>query len=196
MFTTLLQTNTECSCEQYSNPQTTAMPKKAKASKTEKEASDAVGELSGRSSPSAAEGSSWFQSPSTSPDKGRPRRGAASTTPRETSQPIPVGVTYAELSRGRASSNQIRLIDAAPDAALALQSSGAAAHKPASGASRTQKVRASLHTHAEDVPVDDQHTQDLEGQEAAPDMRFEVSIRTSRGHAHMILCACTCTSNG
>ena len=163
-------------------------PKKAKASTLEKEASDAVGEPSGRSSPSAAEGSSWFASPSSSPEKGRQRRGAASTTPRETSQPIPVGATYAQLSRGRGPSNQIRLIDAAPDAALALKSSGAAARKAASGASRTQKLRASLHTHAEDVPVDDQHTQDLAGQEAAPDMRFEVSFRTCRGHAHIFLC--------
>jgi len=188
LFTTLLETNTECSCEQYSNPQTTAMPKKAKASTLEKEASDAVGEQSGRSSPSAAEGSSSFPSPSSSPEKARPRRGASGTTPRETSQPIPVGATYAELSRGRAPSNQIRLIDAAPDAALALKSSGSAARKALSVASRTQKVRASLHTHAEDVPVDDQHTQDLAGQEAAPDMRFEVSFRTCRGHAHIFLC--------
>ena len=199
MFTTLLETNTECSCEQYSNLQTTAMgPKKAKASTLEKEASDAVGELSGRSSPSAAEGSSWFQSPSTSPDKGRPRRGAPSTTPRQTSQPIPVGANYTELSRGRAPSNQIRLIDAAPDAVLALKSSGSAARKALSVASRTQKVRASLHTHAEDVPVDDQHTQDLAGQEAAPEMRFEVSLRTCRGHAHMYLCVamhpCVCAN--
>ena len=202
MFTTLLETNTECSCEQYSNPQTTAMPKKAKASTLEKEASDAVGEQSGRSSPSAAEGSSWFASPSSSPQKGRLRRGAASTTPRETSLPIPEGTAYAQLSRGRAPSNQIRQISAAPDAVLALQSSGSAARKTVSGASRTQKVRASLHTHAEDVPVDDQHTQDLAGQEAAPDMRFEVSFRTCRGHAHIFsmrgnapicVCACTCT---
>ena len=195
MFTTLLETNTECSCEQYSNLQTTAMgPKKAKASTLEqastleKEASDAVGEQSGRSSPSAAEGSSRFASPSSSPQKGRLRRGAASTTPRETSLPIPEGTAYAQLSRGRAPSNQIRQISAAPDAVLALQSSGLAARKTLSGASRTQKVRASLHTHAEDVPVDDQHTQDLAGQEAAPDMRFEVSFRTCRGHAHIFLC--------
>jgi len=153
-----------------------------------------VGEQSGRSSPSAAEGSSSFPSPSqpseydSSPEKARPRRGASATTPRETSQPIPVGATYAQLSRGRAPSNQIRQISAAPDAVLALQSSGSAARKTLSGASRTQKVLASLHTHAEDVPVDDQHTQDLAGQEAAPDMRFEVSIRTCRGHAHIFLC--------
>ena len=201
MFTTLLQTNTECSCEQYSNPQTTAMPKKAKASKPEKEASDAVGEQSGRSSPSAAEGSSSFPSPSqpseydSSPEKARPtsRRRASASSSREPSQPIPVGPTYAQMSKGRVPINQIRLIDAAPENTLALKSSAAPARKAPSGASRKQKMRASLDTHAEHVPVDDQQTQDLAGQEAAPDMRFEVSIRTCRGHAHIILCACTCT---
>jgi len=181
------------------------MPKKAKASKADKAASDPAGEPSGLSSPNAAAASISFPSPSqlseydSSPDKARPtsRRRASASSSREPSQPIPVGPTYVQMSKGRVPINKIRLIDAAPDAAIentmALKSSAAPARKAPSGASRKQKMRASLDTHAEHVPVDDQQTQDLAGQEAAPDMRFEVSIRTSRGHAHMTLCACTCT---
>jgi len=192
------------------------MPRKGKTSKQDKEASpgptvqDAAGGQSGRSSPIAAAASSSFPSPSqpseydSSPEKARPtsRRRASASSSREASQPIPVGplTTYALMSKGRVPTNKIALIDAASDAAIkntmTLKSSAAPARKAPSGASRKQKMPASLDTHAEHLSGDDQHTQDLAGQEAAPDMRFEVSIRTSRGHAHMILCACTCTSNG
>ena len=192
------------------------MGRSGKTCKQEKDGSpgatvqDAAGGHSGRSSPSAAGASSSFPSPSqpseyeSSPEKARQksrRRGPAGGS-REASQPIAGGPlsTYALMSKGRVPTNKIALIDAAPDAAIentmALKSSAAPARKAPSGASRKQKMPASLDTHAEHVPVDDQQTQDLAGQEAAPDMRFEVSIRTSRGHAHMILCACTCTSNG
>ena len=209
MFTTLLQTNTECSCEQYSNPQTTAMPKKAKASKPDKEASDAAGDQSGRSSPSAAGASSSFPSPSqpseyeSSPEKARPksRRRVAAGGSREASQLITAGPlsTYALMSKGRVPTNKIALIDAASDAAIentmALKSSAAPARKAPSGGSHAQKSSASVATNAEDLSGDDQHTQDADGQEAAPDMHFEVSIHTSCVHAQMIVCACSFASN-
>jgi len=71
---------------------------------------------------------------------------------------------------------------------MAPKTSAAPARKVPSGGSHAQKSSASVATNAEDLPGDDQQTQDLAGQEAAPDMRFEVSIRTCRGHAHIFLC--------
>ena len=186
------------------------MPRKGKTS-TRATVQDAAGVDSGRSSPSAGVASSSFPSPSqpseyeSSPEKApreKSRRLVVVGGSREASQPIHAGPlgSFALLSRARGPTNKIPLIDGASDAAkvntMAPNSSAAPARKAPSGASHAQKMSASVATHAEDLPGDDQQTQDLEGQEAAPDMHFEVSIRTSREHAHMILCACTCTSNG
>jgi len=191
------------------------MARSGKTRKQEKDGSpgatvqDAAGGHSGRSSPSAAGASSSYPSPSqpseyeSSPEKARQksrRRGPAGGS-REASQPLTAGPlsTFALLSKARGPTNKIRLIDAASDATMvntmAPKTSAAPARKAPSGGSHAQKSSASVATNAEDLPGDDQQTQDLEGQEAAPDMHFEVSIRTSCEHAHMIVCACTCTSN-
>ena len=162
MFTTLLQTNTECSCEHHSNPQRKAMPRHGKTRKQDKEASpgatvqDAAGGHSGRSSPSAAGASSSFPSPSqpseyeSSPEKAprqKSRRLVTAGGSREASQPIHAGPlgSFALLSRARGPTNKIPLIDGASDAAkvntMAPNSSAAPARKAPSGASHAQKCR-------------------------------------------------------
>jgi len=190
------------------------MARSGKTRKQEKDGSpgatvqDAAGGHSGRSSPSAAGASSSFPSPSQtsefspSPEKARQRssRRVPAGGARETSQPISAGPlgTFALMSKSRVPASKIRLLDEASDATMvntmASKASAAPARKALSGGSHVDKS-ASVATNAEDFSGDDQHTQDADGQEAAPDMHFEVSIRTSCVHAQMIVCACSFASN-
>ena len=190
------------------------MARSGKTRKQEKDGSpgatvqDAAGGHSGRSSPSAAGASSSFPSPSQiseySPSPEKARQKSTRRVPvggaRETSQPIsaaPLG-TFAQMSKARVPASTIRLIHEGSDSTMvntmASMASAAPARKALSGGSHVDKS-ASVATNAEDFSGDDQHTQDADGQEAAPDMHFEVSIRTSCVHAQMIVCACSFASN-
>ena len=217
LFTKLLQQNTQCSCKNHSNPLSNAMARKDKARKQEEGGSpgatvqDAPGGNSGRSSPSEAGASSSFPSPSQlseysqSPDKARQQatRRVPIGSARETSQPISAApaLSFARMSKARAQASTIRLIhedqetaggkSAVPAPTIA---SAAAARKATSARTHLGKT---LHvaTHAKDLPGDDQQTQDAVGQEAAPDMHFQVRIGTSRVHAVMIVCRCGVTTN-
>ena len=193
------------------------MARRGKTRKQEEDGSpgatvqDDAGGHSGRSSPSAAGASSSFPSPSQtsefSPSPEKARQKSTRRVPvggaRETSQPIsaaPLG-TFAQMSKARVPASTIRLIHEAPESAggnsakpVSTMASAAPARKALSGGSHVDKS-ASVATNAEDLSGDDQHTQDANGQEAAPDMHFEVNIHTSCVHAQMIVCACSFASN-
>ena len=193
------------------------MARRGKARKQEEGGSpgatvqDAPGGHSGRSSPSEAGQSSSFPSPSQlseysqSPDKARQQatRRVLLASARESSQPIsaaPVG-SFAKMSKARVPASTIRLIHEDPESAggnsakpVSTMASAAPARKALSAGSHVDKS-VSVATNAEDFSGDDQHTQDADGQEAAPDMHFEVSIRTSCVHAQMIVCGCSFASN-
>ena len=121
----------------------------------------------------------------------------------ESSQPLPAApaVTFARVSKGRPQASKIRLIH--EDQETAGGQSAVPAPTIASAAVARKAVSAGTHlgkavpvaTNAEDLPGDDQQTQDAAGQEAAPDMHFQVRIGTSRVHAVMIVCRCCVTTN-
>ena len=122
---------------------------------------------------------------------------------RETSQPISAApaVSFARMSKARAPASTIRLIHEDQETAggksakpVPTMASAAAARKAPSGGSHLGKT-VSVATNAEELSGDDQHTQDAVGQEAAPDMHFQVRIGTFRVHAVMIVCRCCVTTN-
>ena len=125
------------------------------------------------------------------------------TSTEGSSQPIAGAhaVTFARVSAGRAKPAKIRLIDEDQEAvggnsALpAPPNVSAAAPRKAASAGTHRGKTVPVATNADDVPGDDQQTQDPAGQDAAPHMHFQVRIRTSRVHAVMIVCRCTVTKN-
>jgi len=216
LFTKLLQQNTPFSCKDHSNPQINAMPRGKTRKHNEGDSPratfpDAASGHSGRSSPSDAGPSSSLTSPSKfsdaspSPNKGRVQatRRVVLVSGQETSQPLSaaLAVPFARMSKGRAPASKIQLVHedqetvgAKVAAPARTHVTAAAARKAASAGTHPGKT-VPVSTNTEDVPGDDQQTQDTVGQDAAPDMHFQVRMCTSRVLAVMFVCMCCVTTN-
>ena len=172
----------------------------------------AAGGHSGRSSPGDAGPSSSLMSPSKlsdgspSPTKGgrqQATRRMLLASAQESSQPLPAApaVPFARMSKACPQASKIRLIHEGQETVGAKGAvpaptyvSAAAARKAASAGTHLGKT-VPVSTNDEDVPGDDQQTQDAVGQDAAPDMHFQVRMCTSRVLAVMFVCRCCVTTN-
>ena len=202
LFSKLLQQNTVCTCKHRDID----MPRKNEGRKvTRKQHVDGSpgstalvavgGGHSEVSSPCAAGASSSFISPSQdsagspSPEKGvrqqATRRGLQACLEGSWQGQSPAhALTFAHVSSGRAAPRKIPLVEEGQESVGGKRAppappkvpSAAARNAVSAGSLRAKTV--AVPTTAENMPGDDQQTQDAAGQAAAPHMRFQVRTGT------------------
>jgi len=198
LFSKLLQQNAVCTCKDRDIAH--AMPR-SKVRKKQVDGSPgateqvAVGGHSGLSSPSEGGPSSSFMSPSKlsdcspSPDKGvrqqATRRGLQACLEGSWQGQSPAhALPFAHVSSGRAALRKIPLIEEGQEsvggkrAPPAPPKVPAVAARNAVSAGSLRATTVAVSTTAENMPGDDQQTQDAAGQAAAPHMRFQVRTGT------------------